>query len=250
MSRQITTFYKGAEFVNRVSYATSGTGQALPYRTASIVREWCQPINFADGTAEVPVIFTFPTSTIAVLQAYVNVRVAEATGTTKTINVGTATADGGIPNAFLNGVSVSSTGIKTLANSQPITITPTGSPFTYTSAGSTVVAVTGGTVSLISIVRGGTTVATGATSGTFTLSDGDQLVVTYSVAPTMTGLPFNDPDMVSSSSSLALLAGKRLSWTPASANFANLDADICILYLVMDDTSLTQNTTIAMGPSD
>ena len=64
-----------------------------------------------------------------------------------------------------------------------------GSPFTYTAAFSGTVAITGGTVSAISLIRQGTSVATGITAGLFPLSRLDQLQITYSVAPTMTFLP-------------------------------------------------------------
>jgi len=68
-------------------------------------------------------------------------------------------------------------------------ITVTASPFTYTAPFNGQVTVTGGTVSLIQIIRGGTTVATGLTVGLFMMSRGDQLIVTYSGLPTMIFLP-------------------------------------------------------------
>lgn len=73
---------------------------------------------------------------------------------------------------------------------QPVAaITPTGSPFSYTAAFDGTVAVTGGTVSAISLTRQGTSVATGITTGLFPLSRLDLLQVTYSGAPVMTFLP-------------------------------------------------------------
>lgn len=63
------------------------------------------------------------------------------------------------------------------------------SPFTYTAAFDGTVVVTGGTVSAIALIRQGTSVATGLTSGLFPLSRLDQLQITYSVAPTATFLP-------------------------------------------------------------
>lgn len=68
-------------------------------------------------------------------------------------------------------------------------ITPGGSPYTYTAPFSGCVAVTGGTVSAIAIVRQATSVATGLTVGVFQLSRGDGLKVTYSGVPTMIFLP-------------------------------------------------------------
>lgn len=73
---------------------------------------------------------------------------------------------------------------------QPVkVITVAASPFTYTAPFTGNVAITGGTVSAISIIRQGTTVATGLTAGLMTLSRADQVQVTYSALPTMTFLP-------------------------------------------------------------
>lgn len=73
---------------------------------------------------------------------------------------------------------------------QPVVaITVGGSPFSYTAPFSGQVSVTAGTVSLISIIRQGTTVATGQTAGLFGVSRGDQVQVTYTGTPTMRFLP-------------------------------------------------------------
>lgn len=73
---------------------------------------------------------------------------------------------------------------------QPVaSITVGVSPFTYTAPFSGAVTVTSGTVSAVSIIRQGVTVATGQTAGIFPVSRLDQLQVTYSVAPTMRFLP-------------------------------------------------------------
>ncbi len=67
-----------------------------------------------------------------------------------------------------------------------VAITPSGSPFTHTALQRGTVTITGGTVSVIERKGRTTTLATGATSGDFHLERGDQLTVTYTVAPTMT----------------------------------------------------------------
>ena len=75
---------------------------------------------------------------------------------------------------------------------QPIkSISPTGSPFSYTASFPGTVSVTAGTVSAITILRTGTSVVTGQTSGLFQLSRFDQLTVTYSGAPTMNFIPWS-----------------------------------------------------------
>jgi hypothetical protein len=68
-------------------------------------------------------------------------------------------------------------------------ITVGASPYTYTASADGSVAVTGGTVTGISVIRQGTTVATGVTAGVIPLSRLDQIQVTYSVVPTMNFLP-------------------------------------------------------------
>jgi hypothetical protein len=73
---------------------------------------------------------------------------------------------------------------------QPVqTITVGASPFTYIAPFNGQVSVTGGTVSLIQIIRQGTTVATGLTTGLIPVSRGDQVKVTYTVVPTVVFLP-------------------------------------------------------------
>lgn len=67
--------------------------------------------------------------------------------------------------------------------------TLTGSPFSFVAYTPGTVFVVGGTVSAIAILRGTATVATGMTSGMFTLGQGDTLRITYTVAPTVTFLP-------------------------------------------------------------
>jgi hypothetical protein len=71
------------------------------------------------------------------------------------------------------------------------TITPTGSPFAYQNSTPTKldIKVQGGAVSKIEQGRKGTFVDTGHIAGGIALSTGDQLRVTYYVAPTMTAFP-------------------------------------------------------------
>lgn len=66
----------------------------------------------------------------------------------------------------------------------------TGSPYTYTALEKGFVIVSGGTVSLIRFSRiSGTAYTTGQTAGVFPLSFGDMLIITYTVAPTVTFVP-------------------------------------------------------------
>lgn len=64
-----------------------------------------------------------------------------------------------------------------------------GSPFTYTAAFDGTIVLTGGTVSAVSLIRQGISVATGIAAGLIPLSRLDQLQITYSVVPTMTFFP-------------------------------------------------------------
>lgn len=69
-------------------------------------------------------------------------------------------------------------------------VIPTSSPFTYTAQTKGFLIVQGGTVSLVQFSRNGTTnYSTGQTQGTFPLSQGDSLIVTYSVTPILTWVP-------------------------------------------------------------
>ncbi len=74
---------------------------------------------------------------------------------------------------------------------QPIAnVAPGASPFTYTAPAAGTVVVTGGTVSNIQLKRGATTITIAAASpATIPVSAGDQVIVTYSAAPTMSFVP-------------------------------------------------------------
>jgi|GEM_PF-6951911 len=63
------------------------------------------------------------------------------------------------------------------------------SPFAYTAAARGALAVSGGTVSAISMTRGGTTIPLGVLAGLFQVTNGDKITITYSVAPTVNFAP-------------------------------------------------------------
>lgn len=66
----------------------------------------------------------------------------------------------------------------------------TGSPFTYQAPAGGTLIIQGGTVTQVQFSRDGTTFfVTGQTQGMFPVSQGDALVITYSVAPTLTFVP-------------------------------------------------------------
>jgi len=83
--------------------------EALGFRTDNdnIVKTKKITITYADGTVETDTDFTFPAKAIVLPNVLVDVRVAEATGGTKTIDVGTSTVSND-PNGFLAGIDVSS----------------------------------------------------------------------------------------------------------------------------------------------
>lgn len=68
-------------------------------------------------------------------------------------------------------------------------VTVGASPYTYTALASGALAVSGGTISAISIIRQGVTVATGVISGVLPVSRRDQVTITYTVLPTVVFLP-------------------------------------------------------------
>jgi hypothetical protein len=79
----------------------------------------------------------------------------------------------------------------TFATKSTVTVTPTGSPFTYTNGSGLTesVIVSGGTVSQIVFNRGGP-ITTLPVAGMFTLQPQDSLVISYSVAPTIVRVPY------------------------------------------------------------
>lgn len=68
-------------------------------------------------------------------------------------------------------------------------ITPTGSAFSYTAPADGLVVVSGGTVTLIEYGRSASFYLLGLIAGSFAISRGDVIRVTYAVAPTMTFIP-------------------------------------------------------------
>lgn len=59
------------------------------------------------------------------------------------------------------------------------------SPYSFPVPDDGILVVQGGTVSLIELGRGGTFVATGLTTAVIPVSRGDQVRITYTVAPTL-----------------------------------------------------------------
>lgn len=226
-----TRLYGGVGVRNRAYRppSTAASTALRPSRTELIYRDVVIPINFADGTSENPTNFKFPATAVA-YEAYVNVRTAEATGTTKTLQVGTATADGGTPNILLDGLSVSSTGLLNYTSCGPVAITLGSSPATYTTPYPAEVTVTGGTTTHINITRNGVTTADLATTTPYSISlmNGDAVNVTYSVTPTVKAFQAGGMTTVA-------VGGKRISWTPASSDWANFDGDLIVRYAVMGD---------------
>lgn len=77
-----------------------------------------------------------------------------------------------------------------IPRAQPVVaVTVTASPFTFTAPANGTVAIAIGTVSAVSIIRQGTSVATGLVDGLIPVSRLDQVQITYAVAPTVAFLP-------------------------------------------------------------
>lgn len=86
----------------------NSAGQKITPGHELIMRQLVVPISFADGTTTVTTTITLPANTIIMpYPTAINVLTAEATGATKTIQVGIT----GTAGAFVNGVSVASTGL-------------------------------------------------------------------------------------------------------------------------------------------
>lgn len=73
---------------------------------------------------------------------------------------------------------------------QPVAVVTVGaSPFTFTAPANGTVAISIGTVSAVTLIRQGVSVATGVTDGLIPVSRLDQVQITYAVAPTVAFLP-------------------------------------------------------------
>lgn len=70
---------------------------------------------------------------------------------------------------------------------EPVVVAATASPMTYTATSRESLHVSGGTVSSIAFKRGGSTL-TAAANQFIPLNPGDQVVITYTVAPTITSV--------------------------------------------------------------
>ena len=177
-------------FPNGVSVAKrdESIGQANIVDRVKVIR-----INASDGTGENDTGWDLP-STAIVEDVLVNVKTAEATGTTKTIDVGLLSSEaGGDADGFLDGVDVSSTGLKGAS----LSVTEAaGVNETYISA----VASTYGVLLADLNYELGTDTA------------GDTGYINLNRKPHLNS------------------NGNSISWTPGSNDFADLVADIIIFY--------------------
>jgi len=69
------------------------------------------------------------------------------------------------------------------------TVTVTSSPYTYRAGSGGSLAVSGGTVSSITITRNNVVVPTGATAGISPVANGDLVTITYSGLPAVSFIP-------------------------------------------------------------
>lgn len=115
----------GTNFPSGLSTTTRDLGVSINLvRKSRIIR-----INFADGTTETDTTFNLPSNGF-VRDVYINVVTAEATGGTKTIDIGLLSSEtGGDADGFADGISVAATGIV-----RPGVTTTTGLNETYYSA--------------------------------------------------------------------------------------------------------------------
>lgn len=98
--------------LNRTAANFGESGVALDKDGAYVRKAKVVRITAADVSASENAGFDFdiPAGSI-VHDVFVNVITAEATATTKTLDIGTATADSGDPDGFLDGISVAAAGV-------------------------------------------------------------------------------------------------------------------------------------------
>lgn len=68
-------------------------------------------------------------------------------------------------------------------------ITPGASPYTYQSTREGCLSISGGTVSVVAMARAGVSITLGMINGIVPLSTGDNVTITYAVAPTLYFFP-------------------------------------------------------------
>ena len=150
-------------------------------------------IGFADGTTETSTAWTLPTLAF-VTDVLVDVITAEATGATKTLDVGPLSSEtGGDANGYLDGVSVAATGV--IQTGLTVTET-TGVNETYISA--------------IASTRG-------VLLEQLDSELGADVAGNTGYVNTLVKNHYNTN-------------ANNISWTPGSADFAELKADIIIFY--------------------
>ncbi len=154
-----TRYPSGVSVANRGSNVTI----EAPFKQLII------PISFADGTTANDTGFQLPANSIIWPVVVVNVRALEATGTTKTIDIGLVTGSG---QELTKGLSVASTGL----------------------------------------------VKASVLKGSITL--GDSLTVDSGVGA----------DVATGAEIGILTTALNVNWTPGSADFAELEADIILYY--------------------
>lgn len=183
----------GTNYKTGISTAKRDLGVAINVvRKTRIIR-----IKYSDGTSETDTTFDLPSNGF-VHDVFVNVITAEATGTTKTIDIGLLSSEtGGNADGFADGLIVSATGIV-----RPQATVTTGLNETYYSAN---------------------------TRGVFLSS-----FLVGTDAASDFGVYTEKPHVIGS------VTAKSITWTPGSANFAELVADLVIVYdEIRNDTSFT-----------
>lgn len=78
----------------------------------AVTKYFVTRFEFGDGTSETDMGFDLPATAIVLPEIFINVITAEATGGTKTIDVGLLSSEsGGDADGFVDGISVAATGI-------------------------------------------------------------------------------------------------------------------------------------------
>ena len=165
------------------------------YHNAVYVRVLMQECpNLIVGAGELPIYGVLDVETYSVDSSkwYTQASIVTGTGKIKGTLTYTCTA-AGVGYSDLTGFSNNSANLKFISENgiaQPAsTVTVGDSPYSYTPSIAGTVAVSGGTVTDISITRKGTSIPTGITSGLIPVASNDTVVVTYTTAPTMNFLP-------------------------------------------------------------
>lgn len=176
----------GGQSTNQLLNTPTVTGELTISNSSTIAGQQSQSVisvGIPDGYADSSVVVVNSSSASYTVGLGTGITSYTYNGPTQQINAGISIGTSSTTDALtLNGSPVSAANS---TGSAPLGLSVGTSPYAYTASVRGAVAVSGGTVSAITITRGGAVVQTGVIAGMFPVLNGDIVTVTYSAVPTM-----------------------------------------------------------------